>query len=330
MPCTGLPADVYDRYVLGLLDEPERSQLETEIQDQCPSCLRGVQRSMNLWLVFASTLQNEEPSADFRARLIHIAELSRKILTFPKGSKLQGRITVLSSTLIIMAAMLSVLLLATWYAGRQSIRLDTQPLSTDLDRLAQQVANDRIRLQEEIQKRIEAERQLGSSGRSAIGQASQLKQSLNQSQAEAQEYKTVIARDSQLTSENVRLIGMLNSAGAKLLPMRGGEGTSGAVAYILMIDKSKLVFVGSNLPKPEADHQFQIWLHRKEEPKVVSAGVFAPDDKNHAVVEYTERSLLSEVSFVAITQEPIGGSSAPTSPRLFETSAGATASSEED
>ena len=53
---------------------------------------------------------------------------------------LHGRITILTSTLIIMAAMLSVLLLATWYAGRQSIRLDTQPVSADLDRLAQQVA----------------------------------------------------------------------------------------------------------------------------------------------------------------------------------------------
>jgi anti-sigma-K factor RskA len=329
MPCDGLSADVYDRYVLGLLDEPERSQLEADIQEQCPACLRGVQRSMNLWLVFASTLENEEPSADFRARLIRIAELSRKILTFPKSSKLQGRITVLTSTLIIMAAMLSVLLLATWYAGRQSIRLDTQPVSTDLDRLAEEVANDRIRLQEEIQKRVEAEKQLGSSGRSAIGQASQLKQSLVQSQAEAQEYKTVIARDSQLSSDNTRVIGMLNSVGARLVPMRGGEGTTNAVAYVLFVDKSKLVFVGSNLPRPSGDHQFQLWLHRKEEPKVVSAGVFTPDDNNHAVVEYNEGTLLSEISFVSITEEPIGGSSAPTTPRLFDTSPGAAASSED-
>ena len=327
MPCAGLSADVYDRYVLGLLDEPERSQLETDIQEQCPACLRGVQRSMNLWLVFASTLENEEPSADFRARLVRIAELSRKVLTFPKSSKLQGRITILTSTLIIMAAMLSVLLLATWYAGRQSIRLETQPISTDLDHLAQQVATDHIRLQEEIQKRSEVEKQLGSSGRSAIGQASQLKQSLVQSQAEAQEYKTVIARDSQLASDNTRLIGMLNSPGARLLPMRSAEGTANTAAYVLLIEKSKLVFVGSNLPKPAPNHQFQLWLHRKEEPKFVSAGVISPDDKNHAVVEYAEASLLSEITFVAITEEPTGGSSSPTGARLFETSPGAAASS---
>lgn len=329
MPCAGLSADAYDRYVLGLLDEPERSQLETDIQEQCPACLRGVQRSMNLWLVFASTLENEEPSADFRARLVRIAELSRKVLTFPKNSNLQGRITILTSTLIIMAAMLSALLLATWYAGRQSIRLETQPVTADLDRLVQQVATDHIQLQEEIQKRMAAERQISSSGRSAIGQASRLQQSLVRSQAEAQEYKTVIAHDSQLSSDNTRLIGMLNSPGARLKPMRGGEGTGNAVAYVLLIEKSKLVFVGSNLPKPSKDHQFQLWLHRKEEPKFVSAGVFTPDEKNHAVVEYTEASLLSEISFVAITEEPTGGSSAPTTAGLFETGAGPPAPSED-
>jgi hypothetical protein len=279
--------------------------------------------------VFASTLENEEPSADFRARLVRIAELSRKVLTFPKSTMLHGRITILTSTLIIMGAMLSALLLATWYAGRQSIRLDAQPVSADLNRLAQEVATNHIRLQEEIQKRSEVERQLGSSGRSAIGQASRLQQTLVKSQAEAQEYKTVIARDSQLSTDNTRLIGMLNSVGARLLAMRGGEGTTNAVAYVLLIEKSKLVFVGSNLPKPSADHQFQLWLHRKEEPKIVSAGVFAPDEKNHALVEYTEASLLSEISFVAITEEPTGGSSAPTTVRLFDTSPGATASSED-
>jgi anti-sigma-K factor RskA len=329
MPCAGLPADAYDRYVLGLLDEPERSQLEVDIREQCPACLHGVQRSMNLWLVFASTLENEEPSADFRARLVRIAELSRKVLTFPKNSKLQGRITVVTSTLIIMGAMLSALLLATWYAGRQSIRLETQPVSADLDRLAQQVATQQIRLQQEIQKRAEVEKQLGSSGRSAIGQASRLQQSLVKSQAEAQEYKTVIARDSQLSTDNTRLIGMLNSVGARLLAMRGGEGTTNAVAYVLLIEKSKLVFVGSNLPKPSPDHQFQLWLHRKEEPRIVSAGVFAPDENNHAVLEYAEASLLSQISFVAITEEPTGGSSSPTTARLFDTSPGATASSED-
>ena len=58
MHCAGFTSDTYDRYVLGLLEEPDRSQLESQIQQQCPACLTGVQRSMNLWLVFAETLEN--------------------------------------------------------------------------------------------------------------------------------------------------------------------------------------------------------------------------------------------------------------------------------
>src|SRR5882724_10810888 len=106
MPCAGFSGETYDRYVLGLLDDPERSQLETEIQAQCSACLEGVQRSMNLWLVFASTLENEEPSADFRARLVRIAELSRKVLTFPKSSAVRERTSILTSTLILICAAL--------------------------------------------------------------------------------------------------------------------------------------------------------------------------------------------------------------------------------
>src|SRR5258707_11181684 len=111
MPCAGYSADTYDRYVLGLLEEPERSQLEKKIEEHCPECLRGVQRSMNLWLVFATTLENAEPSADFRGRLIRIAELSRKVLTFPKSPANRDRTTILTSTLIVICAVLAALLL---------------------------------------------------------------------------------------------------------------------------------------------------------------------------------------------------------------------------
>ena len=47
---------------------------------------------MNLWLVFAETLENAEPSEDFRGRIVRIAELSRKVLTFPKNSAVRETI----------------------------------------------------------------------------------------------------------------------------------------------------------------------------------------------------------------------------------------------
>lgn len=321
MACSGFPADAYDRYVLGLLEEPERSLLEAQIQDQCPECIRGVQRSMNLWLVFATTLENAEPSADFRARLIRIAELSRKVLTFPKNSGVRERSSVLTSTLIIICAALAVLLLTTWYAGRQSLRLDSQPASADIDRLAQQLAAEQIKLKQETAKRIQIENQLNSSGHAALGQAEKMRQALSESQAAAEHYKTIIDRDREQTQDNTSLIGALATGGARLLVFKNLEGAGkAAVAYALFINNAKLVFIGSNLPKLEPNHQFQLWLVRNEEPKYVSAGVFAPDENDRAVVRYDEAALISAVAQLVITEEPIGGSSAPTGAKLMEVS----------
>ncbi|HEY1949667.1 MAG TPA: anti-sigma factor [Bryobacteraceae bacterium] len=321
MACSGFPADAYDRYVLGLLEEPERSQLEAQIQDQCPECIRSVQRSMNLWLVFATTLENAEPSADFRARLIRIAELSRKVLTFPKNSGVRERTNILTSTLIVICAALAVLLLTTWYAGRQSLRLDSQPASADINRLAQQLATAQIELKKENAKRTQVENQLNSSGQAALGQVEKMKRTLSESQATEQQYKEIIERDRAQMRENTSLIEALASGGARLLVFKGVESAAkGTVAYVLVINNAKLVFIGSNLPKLEADHQFQLWLVRTEDPKYVSAGVFAPDDHNRAVVRYDEAALISAVSELTITAEPTGGSSGPTGPKLLEVS----------
>jgi anti-sigma-K factor RskA len=321
MACSGFPADAYDRYILGLLEEPERSQLEAQIQDQCPECIRAVQRSMNLWLVFATTLENAEPSADFRARLIRIAELSRKVLTFPKNSGVRERTNILTSTLIVICAALAVLLLTTWYAGRQSLRLDSQPASADINRLAQQLATAQIELKKENAKRTQVENQLNSSGQATLGQVEKMKKTLSESQATEQQYKEIIERDRAQMRENTSLVEALASGGARLLVFKSLEtAAKGTVAYGLVINNTKLVFIGSNLPKLEADHQFQLWLVRTEDPKYVSAGVFAPDDHNRAVVRYDEAALISAVSGLTITAEPTGGSSGPTGPKLLEVS----------
>jgi anti-sigma-K factor RskA len=320
MACSGFPADAYDRYVLGLLEEPERSQLEAQIQDQCPECIRSVQRSMNLWLVFATTLENAEPSADFRARLIRIAELSRKVLTFPKNSGVRERTSVLTSTLIVICAALAVLLLTTWYAGRQSLRLDSQPASADINRLAQQLAAAQIQLKEETAKRLQVEDQLNSSGKAALGQVEKMKQALSESQATEQQYKAIIDRDREQMRENTSLVSALATGGARLLVFKNMEsGGKATVAYAL-ISNARLIFVGANLPKLETGHQFQLWLIRKEEPKYVSAGAFVPDDQNRAVLLYDEAALIPAVSQLTVTEEPTGGSSTPTGAKLMEVS----------
>jgi hypothetical protein len=276
---------------------------------------------MNLWLVFATTLENAEPSADFRGRLIRIAELSRKILTFPKNSGVRERSSILTSTLIVICAALAVLLLTTWYAGRQSLRLDSQPPSADINRLAQQLAGAQIDLKKEGAKRTQIEQQLNLSGQAALGQMEKMKQALSESQATEQQYKAIIERDRAQMRENTSLIEALGAGGARLLVFKSAESTAKAtVAYALIVNNAKLVFIGSNFPKLQPGHEFQLWLVRKEDPKYVSAGVFAPDDHNRTVVRYDEAALVSAVVELVITEEPAGGSSGPTGGKLLQVS----------
>jgi anti-sigma-K factor RskA len=322
MHCAGFTSDTYDRYVLGLLEEPDRSHVEAQIREQCPACLAGVQRSMNLWLVFAETLENAEPSEDFRGRIVRIAELSRKVLTFPKNSAVREQRAVPISTLLVICAITSILLVSSWYAARASIRMDAQPPTADLERLAHEVANNQLKLDQEIERRRQLETQLGSSGRAAIAQTRKVEDALTKAQAVVEQQKTEIAHDKQNVANTNSLLDALAHAGARLLPLKASEAAGKALGYAVLAEKSRLVFVCSNMPKPSADHTFQLWILRKESPSetsAVSAGVFMPAENGSCFVDFHEAALLSDVSGVLVTEEPIEGKyDKPSGPKLFE------------
>jgi anti-sigma-K factor RskA len=314
MHCAGFASDTYDRYVLGLLEEPDRSNLETQIQEQCPACLNGVQRSMNLWLVFAETLENAEPSEDFRGRIVRIAELSRKVLTFPKDSAVRERTAVPISTLLVICGVTSVLLVATWYAGRASSRMDAPPAPVSLEKVSLDVAND--------VKEVAAQKPKHPDPTVPAPVAHpKLEDEVAKAQADAARYKSQIDRDEKKVVETNSLLAALARSGARLLPMKASEAAGKALGYAVFAENSRLVFVGSNLPQPSLNHTFQLWILRKDEPTEVSAGVFTPSDKDTSVVNYENASLLSNVTGVLVTEEPVAGDySKPSGPRLFEAS----------
>jgi anti-sigma-K factor RskA len=320
MHCAGFTSDTYDRYVLGLLEEPDRSQVETQIQEQCPACLTGVQRSMNLWLVFAETLENAEPSEDFRGRIVRIAELSRKVLTFPKNSAVRERTAVSISTLLIICVVMSFLLVATWYAARASSRMEGQVPTADLERLAHEVANNQLKLDQEIEKRRQLETQLDSASPASVPQPKKTDDTLSKAQALIEQQKTEIARNEQIKN----VLEAFAHTGARLLPMKASEAAGKGIGYAVLAEKWRLVFVGSNVPKPSDEHTFQLWILRKESPtetSTVSAGVFTPPDSGACVVYFDNGALLSNVTGVLVTEEPIDGKyEKPSGPKLFEAS----------
>jgi anti-sigma-K factor RskA len=100
--------------------------------------------------------------------------------------------------------------------------------------------------------------------------------------------------------------------------MKGSEQASDSTAYALIVEKTRLVFIGSKLPKLNEGKQFQLWLVRRQDPKVVSAGVFSPNDDSRALVNFDDQSVLTELASLVVTDEPEGGSAEPTGTHLLE------------
>ena len=155
-----------------------------------------------------------------------------------------------------------------------------------------------------------------------IGTAADSQKSIHQqllrAQAQASAYKAILEREQETSIDNARLVDALSLPGARLIAMKGIDGAAHAVAYALLVENSRLVFVASNLPQLPEGRQFQLWLLRKDEPRVVSAGAFTPDTANRSTVYFDDASLVSEISLLAVTEEPEGGSSAPTGTRILE------------
>jgi hypothetical protein len=251
-------------------------------------------------------------SADIRAGLIRVTALSKRALSVPEISSPFERSGMNRwRPFAIGAVILALLVPGAWYAGRESAGRDAQQIGSEVDQLAHQVASTQLALQQQKGKAA------------AVTRETQLRQQLLKAQAEANNYKQIIERERQSATDNSRLVDALSNPRAYLLPLKGSEAAADSTAYALLVENSRLLVVASNLPELENGKQFQVWVVRKEDPKFVSAGVFAPDSTRRAFMSYDEPSILSGIAQVEVTEEPDGGSSAPTGAKLLESTSGA-------
>ena len=212
MTCQGFPAATYDLYVLGLLDQNQRAVLDQHVRERCPVCVQGVQRSMRLWLVFASTLQDTEPPANFQARLTEITRLSRNVLTFPKDIRIGDEHRIPRWALAGLAAVLvTIAVIGGWHAGWASANLDGQRLGNQVANLNQEVTTLQLELNSETNRRKHVTAALNSSeNASAARQAARLATELLQTQAEINQYKSLLDRQQNSRDDTAELIEALS------------------------------------------------------------------------------------------------------------------------
>jgi anti-sigma-K factor RskA len=314
-----LSADTYDRYVLGLLDAQDRATVESQLEQGCPVCIKGVQRSMNLWLVFANSLEQVEPSADFRARLVRIAGLSKRVLTVPKRNRRVREPAILVSSVVVVCIIVGLLLTFSWIAGGQSARQDVERAKYQFGLLQSQSAATELQLRTAEELNREMEQKPHASGHSDPS-IKRLQDQLSAAQATIQQYQVNVTRDQQKTDDNSTLVTALAKPGVRLLRFINAEGTS-STAYAFVIENTRVVFVASKVPPPAAGHQYQLWLVRKDEPRYVAAGIFTPTDDKAVVVTYDEdKEAINSLAGLLVTEEDITGTyTTPSSTHILET-----------
>lgn len=196
--------------------------------------------------------------------------------------------------------------------------MEDQRLGLELNRLKQKVTATQLDLQQQKKMTENLNRALSNTGRSdSLALVANLRRQLLETQAEASQYKEVIELEQKALAANTQLLDALSSPGAHLLPMKGAEAAADSTAYALIVASSRMLFIASNLPKPPEGKQYQLWVLRRQEPKLVSAGVFSPDERNRAVMNFDASSVLSDIAELEVTEEPEGGSEAPTGNKLM-------------
>ena len=107
-------------------------------------------------------------------------------------------------------------------------------------------------------------------------------------------------------------LAILSSPGAKVAPLRGNGPGAGANAQLVYDISGYAMLRANDLPPTPAGKEYQLWFIVGNNPPI-PGGTFAPDETGRAELtdRVPDRALNSAV--FAVTLEPTGGSTAPTS-----------------
>lgn len=229
----------------------------------------------------------------------------------------------LRPTLAILGCVILVLVgVGSWFSGVQYGNLKNQQIVSKLVETQQRETTLRVQLNERNAQITQLKKTLDGIGHQTTAtQIDSQRQQLLQQQAELNNYQNLIEKDKLAMAQNEQLLNVLAAPDVRFVPLASMEKQSDAVAYALILEDQRLLIVASNLQKPPAGREYQIWLTRTDDPKMVSANTLDPDDSNRAVAEFADTQLVSNIAEVTITDEPLGGSKGPTGKKIFITPA---------
>ncbi|MGH9718758.1 MAG: hypothetical protein ACRD8O_00975, partial [Bryobacteraceae bacterium] len=158
MTCAGQPAEEYQLYALGILEETDREQIRTHLSQGCETCLAGVRQSNRFWSIFGT-------GSALLTLVTPPARLRRKILAAvtPSQPSWLGLFWLSGKQVAGIAALLMLTATGTWFITRQPARIQTVPETRTITEVRPDPAQ-----QQEIER---LQQQLDAARRAAPGTA---------------------------------------------------------------------------------------------------------------------------------------------------------------
>ena len=130
----------------------------------------------------------------------------------------------------------------------------------------------------------------------------------------------VLWRQNQRLERANEFVQLVNTPGSRVSELRGTDPGLSATAKLAYDRSGRAILMASNLPSVPQGKAYQLWFIVGNKPPMPGK-TFVPDSSGNAVLKNEMPREAVDANVFAITVEPAGGSSAPTSPiylRSFE------------
>lgn len=228
----------------------------------------------------------------------------------------------LSRPVVGMAiALIALVGAGAWFAGVQYGRLQNQQIVSTLTDTQQDTTRLRVQLQQKQSQVETLDHSLRSSGSDEMAsRMDAMRRQILRLQAEVSGFQAIADRDQKALLENERLASLLANPGAKLIALKNLEAGTEGVVYALVIENNRIILIASGLPPASQGREYRVWLNRKEEPRIVRVGLFAPDASKQAMIDFPGGDSISEITSLVVTEEPAGAGDTPTGKKVFASS----------
>jgi anti-sigma-K factor RskA len=300
-------------YAVGALDGDELAQFEAHLASGCPACESRLRDTREALTLLPRSLTPITPPLGIKARLLEqiAAESTWPPPLLPRLRQRWWGVGVSA----LAAAGLLIVLGIDFYRTRQELHRMTSMVSTlqaDLARREETIQSLRANL-ESIRRDLQR-----AQGEVATLQAELAKRE-ETIEAERQELRrvqgTMTALQSELAEREMALH-LLSTPQVRLVRLTGLEPSPGAAGRLLWNPAAYTgLLLTSGLPQTSRDRIYELWAIAGNEP--IPAGIFAVDERGHAVLHLPPLPKTKRVNKFAVTLEPAGGVAQPSGAMLL-------------